>query len=157
MKICYVLNRLSYYDILLKAIMEKKLSRPSVRMVIKYFLLQLPGQIAFILILLLVWKWLEAPAYLLWGLLGFWVGKDIFLFPFLWRFYDPEQYPDRFRMVDRRGFALTRLDPDGYVQVQGERWQAGVYEAHASIEKDETICVEAINGLKLKVRSRSED
>ena len=157
MKICYVLNRLSYYDIILKAIMEKKLSRPSVRMVIKYFLLQLPGQIAFILILLLVRKWLETPAYLLWGLLGFWVGKDIFLFPFLWRFYDPEQYPDRFRMVDRRGFALTRLDPDGYVQVQGERWQAGVYEAHASIEKDETICVEAINGLKLKVRSRSED
>jgi membrane protein implicated in regulation of membrane protease activity len=137
--------------------MEKKLSRPSVRMAIKYFLLQLPGQIAFILILLLVRKWLEAPAYLLWGLLGFWVGKDIFLFPFLWRFYDPEQYPDRFRIVDRRGFALTRLDPDGYVQVQGERWQAGVYEAHASIEKDETICVEAINGLKLKVRSRSED
>ena len=157
MKICYVLNHLSYYDIILKAIMEKKLSRPSVRMVIKYFLLQLPGQIAFILILLLVRKWLETPAYLLWGLLGFWVGKDIFLFPFLWRFYDPEQYPHRFRMVGRRGFALTRLDPEGYVQVQGERWQAGVYEAHASIEKDETICVEAINGLKLKVRSRSED
>ena len=58
---------------------RKKLSRPSVRMVIKYFLLQLPGQIVFILILLLVRKWLETPAYLLWGLLGFWVGKDIFL------------------------------------------------------------------------------
>jgi len=137
--------------------MDKKPARPTVRIVIKYFLLQLPGQIAFILILLLVRQWLEAPAYVLWGLLGFWVGKDIFLFPFLWRFYDPEQYPDRYRMVGRKGFALTRLDPDGYVQVQGERWQAGVYEAHASIKKDEAICVEAINGLKLKVRSRSED
>jgi membrane-bound ClpP family serine protease len=136
--------------------MDKKPARPTVRIVIKYFLLQLPGQIAFILILLLVRQWLEAPAYVLWGLLGFWVGKDIFLFSFLWRFYDPEQYPDRFRMIGRKGFALTRLDPDGYVRVQGERWQAGVYEAHASIEKDEAICVEAINGLKLKVRSCSE-
>ena len=157
MKICYVLNRLSYYDIILKAIMEKKLSRPSVRMVIKYFLLQLPGQIAFILILLLVRKWLEAPAYLLWGLLGFWVGKDIFLFPFLWRFYDPNYYPDRFRMIGRKGFTLTRLNPDGYVQVQGERWQASIYEEQASIEQGEAICIEAINGLKLTVRPCTED
>jgi len=157
MKICYVFKRLSYYDIILKAIMEKEPARPSVRMVIKYFLLQLPGQIAFILILLLVRQWLETPAYLLWGLLGFWVGKDILLFPFLWRFYDPDQYQDRFRMVGRKGFALNRISPDGYVQVQGERWQASIYEEHASIEKDEAICVEAINGLKLTVRSCSED
>ena len=90
------------------------------------------------------------------GLLGFWVGKDILLFPFLWRFYDPNQFPDRFRMVGRKGFALTRLDPDGYVQVQGERWQASIYEDHASIEKEEAICVEAINGLKLTVRPCTE-
>jgi membrane-bound ClpP family serine protease len=56
------------------------------------------------------------------------VGKDIFLFPFLWRFHDPNQYPDRFRMVGRKGFTLTHLNPDGYVQVQEERWQAGIYE-----------------------------
>ena len=137
--------------------MDKKSARPSVRIVIKYFLLQLPGQIAFILILLLVRRWLEAPAYLIWGLLGFWVGKDIFLFPFLWRFHDPNQYPDRFRMNGRKGFALTRLNPDGYVQVQGERWQAGIYEEQASIEQGEAICIEAINGLKLTVRSCTED
>ena len=147
----------SYYDIITKVIMNKKPARPSVRIVIKYFLLQLPGLIAFILILLLVRQWLEVPAYLLWGLLGFWVGKDIFLFPFLWRCHDPNQYPDRYRMVGRMGLALTRLNPDGYVQVQGERWQACVYQKQAVIEKDETICVEAINGLKLKVRSCSED
>jgi membrane protein implicated in regulation of membrane protease activity len=138
---------------MVKAIMDKKSASPTVRIKIKYFLLQLPGQAAFILILLLVRRWLEAPAYLMWGLLGSWVGKDIFLFPVLWRFYDPNQYPDRFRMVGRKGFALTRLNPDGYVQVQVERWQAGIYEEHASIEKGEAICVEAIKGLELTVRS----
>jgi membrane-bound ClpP family serine protease len=85
------------------------------------------------------------------------VGKDIFLFPFLWRFHDPNQYPDRFRMNGRKGFALTRLNPDGYVQVQGERWQAGIYEEQASIEQGEAICIKAINGLKLTVRSCTED
>jgi len=148
---------MSYCVIMVKAIGHKKHARPSVRIGIKYFLLQLPGQIAFILILLLVRQCLETPAYLVWGLLGFWVGKDILLFPFLWRFYDPTQHPDRFRMIGRKGFALTRLDPDGYVQVHGERWQAGAYAADACIETGEAICVEAINGLKLKVRSCSED
>ena len=84
---------------IMKAIMDKKPARPPVGIVIKYFLLQLPGQVAFILILLLARQWLETPAYLLWGLLGFWMDKDIFLFPFLWRFYDPNQYPDRFQMA----------------------------------------------------------
>ena len=132
--------------------MDKKTDKPPLRVLFKYFLLQLPGQAVFILLLVFVRQWLEAPAYLMWGLLGFWVGKDIFLFPFLWRFYDPNQYPDRFRMVGRKGFTLTRLNPDGYVQVQGERWKAGICEEHVSIERGDAICVEAINGLKLTVR-----
>jgi len=140
----------------MKTNMDKKTDKPPLRVLIKYFLLQLPGQAVFILILVFVRQCLEAPAYLTWGLLGFWVGKDIFLFPFLWRFYDPNQYPDRFRMVGRKGFTLTRLNPDGYVQVQGERWQAGIYEEQASIERGEAICVEAINGLKLTVRPCTE-
>ena len=55
------------------------------------------------------------------------------------------------------GLTLTRLNPDGHVQVQGERWQACVYQEQAVIEKDEAICVAAIKGLKLKVRSCPED
>ncbi|MGD8444042.1 MAG: NfeD family protein [Desulfobacterales bacterium] len=109
------------------------------------------------MILVLIRQWLEVPAYLTWGLLCFWVGKDIFLFPFLWRFHDPNQYPDRFRMIGRKGFTLTRLNPDGYVQVQGERWQAGIYEGQASIEQGEAIRIEAVNGLKLTVRPCTED
>jgi membrane-bound ClpP family serine protease len=60
-------------------------------------------------------------------------------------------------MVGRKGFALTRLNPVGYVQVQGERWQAGIYEEQVSIEQGEAIRVEAINGLKLTVRPCTEN
>jgi membrane-bound ClpP family serine protease len=132
--------------------MDKKHHRPTLRIAAKYFLLQLPGQVAFVLILLLFRQWVAVPTYLTWGLVGFWVVKDIFLFPVLWRFYDPNHYPDRFRMIGRKGVALTPLNPDGYAQVQGERWQAGIADGQPPIEQGATICVVAITGLKLTVK-----
>ena len=137
--------------------MTKKHDRPSLRIIVKYILLQLPGQVSFAFILLIFRQWLDAPAYLTWGLLVFWIGKDIFLFPFLWRFYDPNGYPDRFRMVGRKGIALSRLDPDGYVRVRGERWQAGIAEGQAPIEPGDAIGVVAIDSLKLTVKPCAED
>jgi len=136
--------------------MDKKHNRPTLRIVVKYFLLQLPGMATFALILLLVQQWVEVPAYLAWALIGIWVGKDIVLFPILWRFYDPDQHPDRFRMIGRKGFALNRLNPDGYVLVKGERWQAAICKGQSPIEQGRQICVEAINGLKLTVRPCDE-
>ena len=137
--------------------MFKHTDRPPIRIVLKYVLLQLPGQVLFLLFLLLVRRWVEAPPYLVWALFGIWVGKDIVLFPFLWRFYDPHHYPDRFSMAGRTGVALTRLNPNGYAQVKGERWQAVIQEELAPIEKGETICVEDISGLELTVKSCTGD
>jgi membrane-bound ClpP family serine protease len=137
--------------------MDKKHGRPPLRIIVKYFLLQLPGIATFALILILVRRWMQLPAYLAWALLGVWVAKDIFLFPILWRFYDPHQYPDRFRMIGRKGFALTCLNPGGYVLIKGERWQADVCEGNAPVEQGREICVEAVNGLKLTVRPCAEE
>ena len=132
---------------------NKTPSRPPLRVIIRYFLLQLPGQAAFVLSLLLLRHYVEIPTCLAWILIVLWVGKDFFLFPFLWRFYDPDLYPDRFKMVGRIGVALTRLEPDGYVQVRGERWQAAAAEGQAPIAQGEKICVAAIDGLTLSVRA----
>lgn len=137
--------------------MHKNQNRVSLRITVKYILLQLPGLISFGLILLLLRPWVGIPAYLGWGLLGLWVAKDIFLFPFIWRFYDPAQYPDRFRMAGRNGFTLTPLNPDGYVRVQGERWQACIAEGQAPLEPGRAICVEGAEGLKLTVRACAAD
>jgi membrane protein implicated in regulation of membrane protease activity len=137
--------------------MAKRHNRPTLRIVIKYFLLQLPGQVSFALILLLFRRWVEVPGYLTWGVLGLWVAKDVCLFPFLWRFYDPSHYPDRFRMAGRKGYALTRLNPGGYVQVRGERWQARVADGQAPIEQGRAIYVQAIHGLTLTVAPCADD
>jgi len=137
--------------------MSNRPDKPTFRIVVKYFLLQLPDQTVFALILFLSRQLFEFPASLAWGLFALWVGKDIFLFPFLWRFYDPSQHLDRFQMVGRKGFTLSPLSPDGYVQVRGERWKADLAEGQSPIEKGETICVKAINGLKLTVKTCAED
>jgi membrane protein implicated in regulation of membrane protease activity len=134
----------------------KKTDRPSLRVVVKYGLLQLPGQAAFVLIFLLLRQVLEMPATMMWGLFALWVGKDVVLFFFLWRFYDPDQQSDRYRMVGRKGVALTRLNPDGYVRVRAERWLAGLAEESPPVEQGETVRVVAADGLKLTVRSCAE-
>ena len=135
------------------SIKNKKSGRPPLRIVLRYTLLQLPGQALFVLILVLVRQWVNLPDHLIWGLIGLSVGKDILLFPFLWRHYGPRYLPDRFQMVGRRGLALTRLNPSGYVHVHGERWHARTSEATVPIEKGEEICVDAIDGLELTVSS----
>ena len=137
--------------------MVKKHKMPALGIVLKYLLLQLPGQISFLLILLLLRQWIEIPGYLAWGLFGVWVGKDIVMFPFLWRFYDPSRFPDRFRMDGRKGIAVTRLNPEGYVQVHGERWRAGIAAGQPPVDRGEAIRVEAVDGLKLIVSPWSEN
>jgi len=132
-------------------------TKPVLRAAARYFLLQLPGQVFFVLLLLLFRRWIEVSDYLVWGLLALWISKDIVLFAFLWRYYVPDQHSDPSRMVGRRGFALTRLAPDGHVQVQGERWRAVVANGTPPIEKDQTICVDAVNGLRLTVSICAED
>lgn len=131
---------------------SKQSGRPPLRIVLKYTLLQLPGQALFVLILLLARQWVPMPDHLIWGLIGVSVAKDILLFPFLWRHYGLSYFPDRFQMIGRRGLTLTRLNPDGYVRVRGERWQARTIETTVPIEKGQEVCVDAIDGLKLTVR-----
>jgi membrane-bound serine protease (ClpP class) len=137
--------------------MKKTPKRPTLRVAVKYGLLQLPGQVLFVLILLLARQWVDIPGYVLIGLISLSVGKDIVLFPFLWRYYDASLFPDRFDMIGRTGFALSRLDPEGFVRVRGERWRAGIAADEAPVEKGTAICVDGIEGLRLTVRPCEED
>jgi membrane protein implicated in regulation of membrane protease activity len=122
------------------------------RTAVRYFLLQLPGLAAFALSLALLRELAVISSSFLWTLLVVWVAKDIILFPFLWRFYDFNGHPDRFGMTGLRGIASTDLDPQGYVQVRGELWQAVVADGLKRVFKGEDVCVVSADGLKLTVR-----
>ena len=132
--------------------MKTKNHGPSLQVVAKYSLLQLPALAVFILALILLRQWLEIPSWLMWGLPLLWIAKDVGLFPFLWRAYDDRSYPSHFEMVGRRGIALTRLDPEGHVQVRGERWRAAVDPPTDVIDAGASVTITAIKGLKLTVK-----
>lgn len=122
------------------------------RIAARYFLLQVPGLAAFALILALLRELAVMSSSFFWTLLVVWVAKDIILFPFLWRFYDFNGDSDRFGMTGLRGIAATDLDPEGYVQVRGELWQAVVADDVKRASKGEAVCVVSADGLRLKVR-----
>jgi membrane-bound serine protease (ClpP class) len=52
-------------------------------------------------------------------------------------------------LVGQEGEAVTDLDPEGWVRVQGERWQA---RAEESMKEGESIQVVSGDGLRLRVR-----
>ena len=126
--------------------------RWSRRVVIKYTLLQLPALVFLALILYLIRLWVQMPAWLIWGMVGLWVVKDVILFPFVWRSYDQDRLGDANSMVGLHGVAKDRLAPSGYVEVHGEMWQAKVMEGAPPVQSGESIRVRGIRGLTLIVQ-----
>ena len=58
-------------------------------------------------------------------------------------------------MIGLRGTAMERLMPEGKVKVRGEIWNA--VSTSGPIEKGQEVLVEAVEGLKLKVRGAGEN
>jgi membrane protein implicated in regulation of membrane protease activity len=128
----------------------------SLKLIIRYSLLQLPGIALVIVLLFFVRKWLEIPLWLMWLIPTAWVIKDIILFPFVWRAYDWDQKDRGHSMIGMQGIVLERLDPTGYILIRGERWKAEAMERDTPIEKDQNVLVHAINGLTLHVKPVDE-
>lgn len=130
-------------------VVEKRLW--SARVLSKYWALQIPGTVLLILILHLLQDYLSIPTWLLWSIVGFWVLKDVVLYPIVWRSYDPS-YPATLHSLDgEHGVATERLDPSGYVRVRGELWRAELARGARPVNKNEPVQVHAMRGLTLIV------
>ena len=121
----------------------------SARIMQRYMLLQAPGVLILVLVLILVRRWVDLSTLFICGLVALWVAKDLILFPFLWRAYDWDQQN---QMIGTRGIAEEHLAPSGYVYIHGELWQAEVMKGYPPIDKGETVCVRGISGLTLLVQ-----
>jgi membrane protein implicated in regulation of membrane protease activity len=120
--------------------------------ILRYALFQVPALILLGFSLFLIRQWVNIPVWLIWGIIGFWLAKDVILFPFTWRSYDQNPARDANAMVGLRGIAQEHLAPSGYIQVHGELWQAEVMEGGQPIDKGEGIRVQGTRGLTLLVR-----
>lgn len=124
--------------------------------IIKYSLFQVPEFILFIVILILLDRWLNIPGWIFWLFIIAWVIKDAVLFPFVRKAYEMNMEDDQTSMQGLKGFAKERLNPSGYVRVRGELWKARVPDETRPIEKGERIKVCRIHGLTLIVTPDNE-
>ena len=118
---------------------------------LRYTLLNLPGALGFILILILVRQGLMLPPWLFWALITGWVAKEVLLFPVVWRAYERPAADAPGALVGECGVAKKRLDPCGYIQVRGELWRAEHIGAGPPIEAGRLVRIRKMKGLTLYV------
>ncbi len=123
----------------------------SIRILIKYALIQLPGALLILVCLVLCRRWIAYPAWVMWAILGIWVAKDVVLYPFVWRAYQNQKTETDNPMIGQRGIVKDRVDPAGYVFVRGELWKARTIKEGLVLEPGDTIIVRKRNGLTLYV------
>ena len=128
----------------------------SARVVLRYALLQVPFTALVIVVLIWVRKWVDLPLWFICGLVAFLVIKDIVLFPFVWRAYDPDSPALTSTMEGARGIAINDLHFSGYVEIGAERWQAEVIAGNSPIRRGQRVRVHGIRGLTLLVQLDSK-
>lgn len=116
----------------------------------RYYLFQVPGWIFAAVILAMVWSWLGVPAWVAIGLFGLLVVKDIVFYPLLRIAYEVSALGAA-RLVGQIGVARDRLDPTGYVQVQGELWHARTEDGSEPIPSGASVKVVAGERMTLTV------
>jgi membrane protein implicated in regulation of membrane protease activity len=118
---------------------------------LKYALVQILGLVLFVVILLLLRRWLDLSMWLVGSLIFLWIIKDILLFPVFRHAYEEDSSKDEHPMIGARGVAHGRIDPSGYAWVRGELWRVEVVGPIRPMEKGEKLKVEGARGLTLLV------
>jgi hypothetical protein len=77
----------------------------TVRILVRYILLQVPGTALLVFILIQLRNWFDLPVWSVWGIITISVAKDLILFPFVWSAYDWDRQEEANPMVGRRGIA----------------------------------------------------
>jgi len=115
----------------------------------RYAAFQVPETVLLVVALLLVRRWIDIPTWAFWGLIAAWVIKDLVLFPFVWKSFEPAAPADP--MIGRTGVAEGILSPSGWIRIGGERWKAKVGDGCRPIQPGEAVRVDRVEGLTLIV------
>jgi membrane protein implicated in regulation of membrane protease activity len=129
----------------------------SAKVVLRYALLQIPFTALVVVVLILIRQWVDLPIWFVCALVAILVIKDIALYPFVWRAYDPDSPALTNQMEGARGIAIEDLHPTGYVEIGAERWQAEVAGDGPSIRRGQRVRVHGIRGLTLLVQLDTEN
>lgn len=125
--------------------------RLSVRVTLRYFLLQIPGWLIGVLFVLVLRVPLGLDTWVVWTTLAVWIAKDFVLFPFVWPGYVDETPGAPGPPVGAQGAAEECLAPSGYVRVAGELWQGQALDPGRNIARGTPVRVVQMRGLTLIV------
>ncbi len=118
----------------------------------RYLLLQIPGALAIVLVMVVLHLWLEVPLWIGVAVVAGWLAKDLALYPLVRSAYDvSDASSPQARLVGARGVAEQDLAPTGFVRVRGELWRAVAAQEEAPIRRGEAVRVRAVDGLELVV------
>jgi membrane protein implicated in regulation of membrane protease activity len=121
------------------------------RTFVKYLLMQIPGWLLLLVIVLLLRSGVELSAWAAGGLLALMVLKDLLLYPFRRRAYEEDPRTGAERLVGERGVVARRLAPNGYIRVRGELWRAELRPLVSPVAEGNTVQITAGRGLTLTV------
>jgi membrane protein implicated in regulation of membrane protease activity len=121
------------------------------KIVLRYTLLQIPGILILVLIFILIQRWIYLPLWLLLLLAGVWIVKDTVIFFFVWPAYDWQNMKAKNSMNGKLGIVTETLQPDGYVNIEGELWLAELVESGGMAKVGDKIRVVYTKNLKLLV------
>jgi membrane protein implicated in regulation of membrane protease activity len=131
-------------------------TRETARVFARYWLFQIPGQVAAVAVLLLLVRFGRIGDGLAWALFGFWVLKDLVMFPWLRIAYESGGRPHGAdALVGSEGRAQEALAPGetGWVRVGPELWRARLAPGAAPIAAGAPVRVVSVRDLTLRVES----
>ena len=86
-----------------------------------------------------------------WLLLGAWIVKEVVLFPFVRRAYEPSDPSGIAHLIGVDATVTGRLNPNGRVRIGPESWTARLPTGSVPAEVGATVCVKSVEGLTLHV------
>lgn len=90
-----------------------------------------------------------------WILFALWLVKEVGLYPFMRKAYEPSDPSATSKMVGRFAVVVNRLDLRGTVRLGPELWGARLSSGSDPVETGDEVCVKAVEGLTLHVEKRS--
>ena len=120
----------------------------------RYWLLQIPGWVVLTGLLAAAHFWLGLSPLAAVIVLAFWFLKDAVLYPILKPHYVFRERDANQSLLGQHAVAQETLRPRGYVKLRGELWVAELVAKEASVPSGESVIVESVDGLTLRVRPK---